>query len=99
MFFFNRTNINEALEECKKTPNAVLLDVREVDEFLSGHIPGAMNVPLSGINKINIPKDKPLFVYCLRGSRSKQAVGVLKRMGYSAKSIGGIAAYKGQVQS
>ena len=34
MFFFNRTNINEALEECKKTPNAVLLDVREVDEFL-----------------------------------------------------------------
>ena len=99
MLFFNRTNINEAVEECKKTPNAVLLDVREVDEFHSGHIPGAVNLPLSGIDTIEIPKDKPLFVYCLRGSRSKQAVGVLMRMGYSAKSIGGIASYKGQVQS
>ena len=87
------------MEECKKTPNAVLLDVREVDEFHSGHIPGAVNLPLSGIDTIEIPKDKPLFVYCLRGSRSKQAVGVLMRMGYSAKSIGGIASYKGQVQS
>lgn len=98
MLFFNRTNINEAVEECRKTPDAVLLDVREVDEFQSGHIPGAVNIPLSRINTIEIPKDKPLFVYCLRGTRSKQAVGALKRMGYSAKSIGGIASYKGQVQ-
>ena len=99
MFFFNRNDINAAVEECKKTPNAVLLDVREVDEFRSGHIPGAVNIPLSRINTTDIAKDKPLFVYCLRGSRSKTAVGVLRRMGYSAKSIGGIVSYKGQVQS
>ena len=98
MFFFNRININEAVEECRNTSGAILLDVREADEFRSGHIPGAVNVPLSRINKIALPKHAPLFVYCLRGTRSRQAVAALKRMGYTAKSIGGIAAYKGQVE-
>ncbi|MBQ6255087.1 MAG: rhodanese-like domain-containing protein [Clostridia bacterium] len=98
MFFFNRININEAVKDCGNTPGAVLLDVREADEFRSGHIPGAVNVPLSVIHSISIPKDKPLFVYCLRGTRSMRAVAALKRMGYTAKSIGGIAAYKGQLE-
>lgn len=98
MFFFNRTSIRDAVEECRSTPNAVLLDVREVDEFRSGHISGAVNVPLSGIRSIGIPKDKPLYVYCLRGTRSRQAASVLKRMGYDARSIGGIASYKGQLE-
>ena len=98
MFFFHRTNINDAVEECRNTPGAVLMDVREADEFRSGHIPGAVNVPLSRIHTIDIPRDKQLYVYCLRGTRSIQAVGALKRMGYPAKSIGGITGYKGQIE-
>jgi rhodanese-related sulfurtransferase len=99
MFFFNKTNINDAVEEYRNTPGAVLLDVREADEFRSGHIPGAVNVPLSAIEQATLPKDKPLYVYCLRGTRSKQAVSCLKQMGYqNARSIGGIASYKGQVE-
>lgn len=98
MFFFQRGNVNTGVEECRNTPNAVLLDVREAEEFRSGHIPGAVNVPLSVIDSISIPRDRPLFVYCLRGSRSKQAVSALLRMGYTAKSIGGISAYQGQVE-
>ncbi|MBR5110933.1 MAG: rhodanese-like domain-containing protein [Clostridia bacterium] len=98
MFFFNRTSINDAVKECRNTPDAVLLDVREADEFRSGHISGAVNAPLSRISALDIPKDRPLYVYCLRGTRSRQAVRVLKRMGYNAKSIGGIASYKGQVE-
>ena len=96
MFLFD--SINKKLEEYHNTSGAVLVDVREVDEFLSGHIPGAINQPLSTINQIKIPRDKTLFVYCLRGSRSKRAVGLLKRMGYSARSIGGITAYKGEIE-
>ena len=96
MFLFG--NINKELEEYRNTSDAVLVDVREVDEFRSGHIPGAVNQPLSTINQIKIPKEKTLFVYCLRGSRSKRAVGILKRMGYSARSIGGITAYKGEIE-
>ena len=97
MFLFKRNSINEAVLECRNTPDAVLLDVREADEFRSGHIPGAVNVPLSRIDAIDIPKDRPLYVYCLRGTRSRKAVSILKRMGYDAKSIGGIASYKGQI--
>ena len=74
-------NINKGLQEYKATPGAVLVDVREVDEFKTGYIPGAVNAPLSMITSSNLPKDKPLFLYCLRGTRSKQAAEILKRMG------------------
>ena len=92
-------NINKGLEECKATPGALLVDVREVDEFKAGHIPGAVNEPLSTIDQTKLPKDKPLFLYCLRGSRSKRAEGMLKRMGYQAKSIGGINRYRGEIEN
>ena len=99
MFFFHRTNINNTLKECRKIPGAVLMDVREADEFRSGHIPGAVNVPLSAVGQVTLPKDKPIFVYCLRGTRSRRAVSHLARMGYqNVKSIGGITSYKGQLE-
>ena len=98
MLLFGRSNINAAVAECRNASDAVLLDVREADEFRSGHIPGAVNAPLSTIDQVTLPKDKPLFVYCLRGTRSRQAAGILKRMGYDARSIGGIVSYKGQIE-
>ena len=91
-------NLKKGLEEFKATPGAALVDVREPEEFRSGHIPGAINAPLSTISSTNFPKDKPLFLYCLRGTRSKQAAGILKRMGYTVKSIGGIVSYRGQLE-
>ena len=91
-------NINKGLAEYRNTAGAVLLDVREEDEFRAGHIPGAVNQPLSAIGQIAVPKDKALFVYCLRGTRSKRAAGILKKMGYRAKSIGGIMSYQGPVE-
>ena len=99
MFFFRRININNAVEEWRSIADAVLMDVRESDEFRAGHIPGAINVPLSGIDTISIPKDKQVFVYCLRGIRSRRAAGKMKKMGYTkVKSIGGIVEYKGQIE-
>ena len=99
MFFFNRTNINDAVEEWRAMADAVLIDVREADEFRAGHIPGAINVPLSGIDTISIPKDKQIFVYCLRGTRSSQAVMKMKKMGYTkVKSIGCIIGYKSRIE-
>ncbi len=99
MFFFNRSNINDAVEEWRHMTDAVLIDVREADEFQAGHIPGAINVPLSRIDTISIPKDKQVFVYCLRGTRSRQAAGKMKKMGYTkVKSIGGIVRYKGRIE-
>ena len=90
-------NIHKGLEECRRTENALLIDVREADEYAAGHIPGAMNAPLSRIHALDLPRDRPLFLYCLRGSRSARAVGVLRRRGYrQVRSIGGISRYKGE---
>ena len=91
-------NINRGLEEYRSSPGAILVDVREADEFATGHIPGAMSAPLSTISNTTLPKDAPLFLYCLRGSRSKRAAGILKKMGYTVKSIGGISGYKGTTE-
>ena len=44
-------NINTGLKEFHATPGAILVDVKEADEFASGHIPGAENAPLSTINQ------------------------------------------------
>ncbi len=93
MLFFG--NIQKGLETYRHTPGALLVDVREADEFSSGHIPEAINLPLSSVHNASLPKERPLFLYCLRGSRSKRAEMILKRMGYQAKSIGGISSYKG----
>lgn len=44
-------------------------------------------------------KSTPLFVYCMSGARSQQAVGALKQMGYTdARNIGGIGSWRGDVE-
>ena len=97
--FFKREDINAGVAECRATPGAVLLDVRETDEFQSGHIPGAVNLPLSRLEQVGLEKNTPIFAYCLRGTRSKQAAARLARMGYTKlRSIGGITAYKGELE-
>ena len=69
---------------------------------LEGHIPESKNVPLQQLDNIaSVAKNKdiPLFVYCYSGSRSRQATGILQRMGYSkVNNIGGIVAYSGKVE-
>jgi phage shock protein E len=71
----------------KLPDNAVLLDVRQADEFNAGHIKGAVLVPHDTIaEKIGavVPnKNMPLFVYCRSGRRSAIAVEAMKKLGYT----------------
>lgn len=55
---------------------AVVVDVREVDEFAAGHIPGAINMPLSTFepSKLPVTGDKTLILNCLGGKRSAMAL-------------------------
>lgn len=101
MDFFKRPDFNAGLEEWHGNANAVLLDVRTVGEYRQGHVEGSLNIPLQNIetvkNRIS-DLDKPIYVHCLSGSRSAQAVSVLKSMGYTnVTNIGGINAYRGKV--
>ena len=95
-------NINQGVKEYNGTPGAVLLDVRTPQEYQEGHIPNSKNVPLQALaagEDIPAGKDTPLFVYCRSGARSRQAAGLLTRMGYArVKDIGGISAYTGEVE-
>ena len=97
-----RGDINRGVEEFLASPNGVLLDVRSRSEYAEGHIPGSKNVPLQTIDKVASVaenKDTVLFVYCYSGARSRQAAGLLQRMGYrNVNNIGGIAAYAGNVE-
>ncbi len=98
---FRQPNINQGVVDYHKTPDAVLLDVRTPQEYREGHIPESKNVPLQQLGKISAVadnKETALFVYCYSGGRSRQAVSVLQRMGYTnVQNIGGIAAYSGKV--
>ncbi|MEZ4297086.1 MAG: rhodanese-like domain-containing protein [Polyangiaceae bacterium] len=66
------------------TQGATLVDVRSPEEFASGHIEGAINVPVGEVesNLDRIPKDKPVVVYCRSGMRSSRAASTLKEKGY-----------------
>src|SRR5438093_281234 len=72
----------EALEQ--RGPEAVVLDVREPDEYAHGHVPGAINVPQAELaSRLDeIPRDRPVLAICQRGSRSYRAAQFLKQLGY-----------------
>ena len=66
---------------------ARLLDVRTRGEFASGHLPGAVNIPLQELGarlKDAGAKDQSIVVYCLSGQRSAQAKHMLTADGFSA---------------
>ena len=98
---FRQKDINQGLLDFKAVEGAVLLDVRTAEEYRQGHIPGSINISLQTIDKVLLEisnKETPLFVYCYSGSRSGQAVNLLKGMGYTnVTNIGGISSYSGKV--
>jgi rhodanese-related sulfurtransferase len=66
---------------------AVVLDVRTAEEFASGHVPGAVNIPhdvlASRLGEIGVASDAPVVVYCERGGRAGMAADVLLDDGYT----------------
>ena len=71
---------------------AVIVDVRSHNEFKSGHIKGAINVPLQGLSKevVKLKKmNKPVITCCLSGTRSMMAKSVLSQQGIEVYNGGG----------
>ena len=78
----------EEAKEMMDTQEVIILDVREQDEYDSGHIPGAVLLPVGTIDETTaaqvIPeKDSTVLVYCRSGNRSKTASAALADLGYS----------------
>ena len=72
----------EALE--RLSPDAVILDVREPEEYAHGHVPGAINVPQAdlALGLDELPRDRPILAICRGGSRSLRAAQFLKQAGF-----------------
>jgi rhodanese-related sulfurtransferase len=86
---------DEALQILKDNPDAILLDVRTEQEFVSGHIAGAVLIPVDEISArlAELPEDKstPIIVYCRSGNRSATAARMLINAGYrTVYDLGGI---------
>jgi rhodanese-related sulfurtransferase len=77
--------------------DAVVLDVREPDEFAAGHIPNAINLPLSQLRARygELPRDRDLWISCVVGQRAYYATRFLAQRGYRARNLlGGYTTYK-----
>lgn len=65
-----------------------VIDVRTPEEFATGHVPGAINIPhdliANRLTDIPVAKDQPILLYCRSGRRSEMAEVALTAAGYSA---------------
>ena len=95
-------------EEAKSmmdTQEVLILDVREQDEYDSGHIPDAVLLPVGSIDADSaaavIPeKDTTVLVYCRSGNRSKTAAAALAELGYTQiYEFGGITTWPYETES
>jgi rhodanese-related sulfurtransferase len=85
----------DAVKQAVHEQKAVIIDVREPEEWQEGHLAGAGLLPLSVLErgvppqelaKI-LPKDKIIYCYCLAGGRCADAASMLKPLGYDVRAI------------
>lgn len=71
---------------------ATLLDVRSREEYDARHIEGAVVIPVDelGSRLAEVPRDRPVVVYCQSGNRSARAARLLAEAGYEVHDLGGI---------
>lgn len=99
-----RSISQEQAKQMMEQPGVFVLDVREQDEYDSGHIPGAVLFPLGTINRESaerkIPdKNTAVLVYCRSGNRSKSAAHRLAQFGYErVYEFGGINTWPYEVE-
>lgn len=78
--------VDEAKIILAEDPDAVFLDVRTPEEFRDGHVEGAVLINFFDINfkqqVAALDKDKPVYIYCRSGHRSRKAGLILTQMGF-----------------
>ena len=101
-FHYSQITQDEAKQMMELDDGHVIVDVRREDEYVQGHIPGAILIPNESIGDTP-PKELPdydqiILVYCRSGRRSKEASQKLADLGYShVYEFGGIIDWKGEV--
>lgn len=96
---FDQISINDA-EFVTKERKAILVDLRSKEEYESGHIKGAINIPMEEIEDGKFPfsSDRIFVLYCDHGIRSMRASKMLYEQGYRViNTVGGIYQYSGSI--
>ena len=99
---YKQITMEEAKELFEKGGDYIIVDARRTDEFVEGHIPGAICIPNETIGTEEIPelpdKEQLIYVYCRSGNRSKQASEKLVALGYTnIVEFGGIIDWTGEI--
>lgn len=70
---------------------ALLLDVREPEEWREGHAPDAVHIPLDELEgrRDELPADRPILTVCRSGARSAKAAAALRAAGHEVANVGG----------
>jgi rhodanese-related sulfurtransferase len=97
---FERITVDE-LKPLVDAGKAVLIDVRSAEQFVAGHIGGALHIPVASVEgEIEyLPKDKELVTYCTcpNEESSGQAALILQHRGVKARALqGGLDAWTGR---
>ncbi len=91
-------NAAQAMELLKKNPEVFILDVRTVQEYQELRLEGARLIPIDQfVRRLGeVPKGRPVLVYCAVGSRSSQVANYLARQGYDSvfNMYGGVYGWK-----
>ncbi|MHB1153790.1 MAG: rhodanese-like domain-containing protein [Eubacteriales bacterium] len=84
---YTQISAEEAKQVMQEQTDYIILDVRTLEEYESGHIPGALLVPneVIGVEELTMlpDKDQLILVYCRSGNRSQQASQKLVDLGYT----------------
>jgi NADPH-dependent 2,4-dienoyl-CoA reductase/sulfur reductase-like enzyme/rhodanese-related sulfurtransferase len=86
-----RGDVPMALWEELPATHAMVVDVREPSEFSSGHIEGAVNIPLPQIRDRlhELQPDREIWLYCGVGQRSYYALRILRQHGFNVRNLSG----------
>jgi len=78
----------ELINDSDTTNDPYILSIRSAEHYALGHIPGAVNIPLSTLftedNLAKLPEDRRIVVYCYTGHTASQATALLNVNGYDA---------------
>lgn len=78
------------VQQLRERVDTPLVDVREPDEFAAGHVPGAVNLPMSSLgDRLDELPDGAFDVICQVGGRSARVVEALTARGYDATNVEG----------
>ncbi|MFE5324380.1 rhodanese-like domain-containing protein [Paenibacillus sp. NPDC056579] len=99
--FYKELPPQEVQERILRQEKVTLIDVRESDEWETGHIPGAKHIPLGQIARAmnELDRKEEAIIVCRSGNRSGKACEYLSSFGYSVVNMtGGMSQWSGPVE-